>query len=522
MTLLSGRSDDEQLPTRDPKESADVPPLTRGPVFALAAAVATLLLLVSNRFGYTGDELYFLEAARHLAWGYADQPALLPLLTHGLDVVLGGSPVALRTPSALMAAADVVIAALITRELGGRRGAQVLAAAACALAPVTLQSGHIFITNTVDIFLASLSCWLLVRWIRLRDDRLLLATAAVVAVELQVKYLAVAFWAVLFANALIFGPRKLLCRPKLWIGVLLVVVVSAPGLIWQAQHGWPQLAMSGVIAKEDADAGASGIRMVPAVLASAGILGIALLIHGLVRLAGSPHLRPYRFLGWTFVGLVVLYAVSGGRGYYAASYLVLPWAAAAVDLQDRHPLRRARWRWWIGAPLVTLSVALIPQMLPLYPLSKLADTSDGVSLETVGWPEMADTVAGIYKALPAAERSNTVIMTDRYEQAAALDHYGPARGLPPVYSGHRAYWYFGRPADTTRHVIYVGADTDYLDRFFGTVRKVGEVDNGLAAPNMNQGMPIWWCDSPRQSWAALWPEFNHLPGVTNRGRPLSQ
>ncbi|TLS47689.1 glycosyltransferase family 39 protein [Streptomyces montanus] len=522
MTLLSGRRDDEQSPAREPKGIGDVPPLARRPVFALAAAVAALLLLVSNRFGYAGDELYFIVAGRHPDWSYADQPPLLPLLSHALDVVSGGSLVALRAPSALMAAAGVVIAALVARELGGRRGAQVLAAAACALAPITLQSGHLFITNSVDVFLAILSCWLLVRWIRLRDDRLLLATAAVVAVELQVKYLAVAFWAMVFASALLFGPRELLRRPKLWIGVLLIAAVTAPALIWQAGHDWPQLTMSEVIADEVAEAGEGGIRMVPAVLASAGILGLVLLVHGLVRLIGSPRLRPYRFLGWAWVGLVVVYALSGGRGYYAASYLVVPWAAAAVDLQDRQVLRRARWRWWVAAPLTVLSLALVPVMLPLYPRDKLADTSDGVSMETVGWPEMADTVDGIYRARPATERRHTVILTDRYEQAAALDRYGPSRKLPPVYSGHRAYWYFDRPADTTRHVIYIGADADYLDRFFGTVRKVGEVDNGLGVPNINQGMSIWWCDNPRRPWTELWPQFKHMAAVTNRGRPLSE
>lgn len=515
MALFSGLRNSDKTLTSDPEVSADIPALARGPVLCIAGAIAALLLLVSNRFGYSGDELYFLVAGQHLDWGYADQPPMLPLLTHVIDVVFGGSLVALRTPPALMAAGSVVIAALTTRELGGRRRAQILAAAACALAPITIQSGHLLITNGVDIFLASVSCWLLVRWVRLRDDRLLLATGAVVAVELQVKYLAVTFWVIVLAAAWVFGPRELLRRTKLWIGVLLVLIVSAPSLVWQAQHGWPQFAVSKAIAGEVADSHTDGVRGLPILLGGAGAIGLLLIVHGLVRLLGSPRLRPYRFLGWAFVGVVIVYAVTGGRSYYAGSYFIPVWAAAVVDLQDSARIRK--WRWWIATPLVAASIATVPALLPVYPLSKLADMPDKVSMETVGWQEMADSVAAVYEAMPPADRSTTAIVTDHYEQAAALERYGPSRGLPPVYSGNRSYWYFGRPAGTTRHVIYVGADTGYLDKFFGTVHKAGRVDNRLGVDNINQGMPIWLCEGPKESWAVLWPKLDHQAMVIRRG-----
>lgn len=261
MTLISRRQRYGNSVPTDWQASPHVPPLARRPVLIIAGAVALLLISISNRFGFSNDELYFLVAGRHLDWGYPDQPPLVPVLTHVMDVLFGGSLVALRTPPALMAAGSVVVAALTSRELGGRRGAQILTATTCALAPITLQSGHALITTPVDTFLAGVSCWLLVRWIRLRDDRLLLVLGAVVAIELQVKYLAVTFWGALFAAALVFGPRELLRRPKLWIGTLLVVAVTTPSLIWQAQHGWPQIAVSKAVADEVARAGQGGVHM---------------------------------------------------------------------------------------------------------------------------------------------------------------------------------------------------------------------------------------------------------------------
>ena len=54
-------------------------------------------LAVSGRYGFLQDELYFIEAGRHLAFGYVDQPPLAPLLTR-VTGILGVSPTAIRTP----------------------------------------------------------------------------------------------------------------------------------------------------------------------------------------------------------------------------------------------------------------------------------------------------------------------------------------------------------------------------------------------------------------------------------------
>jgi hypothetical protein len=56
----------------------------------------------------------------------------------------------------------------------------------------------------------------------------------------------------------------------------------------------------------------------------------------------------------------------------------------------------------------------------------------------VGWPGFVDTVGQVVATVPAAELNHTIVLTEAYQQAGAIELLRPANGmrLPPVYSGH--------------------------------------------------------------------------------------
>ena len=107
-----------------PRPSGRVPALPSGrvPVLAwvIAAAFVTVELALSGRYGFQQDELYFLVAGHHLAFGYVDQPPLTPLLTR-ITSLLGVSPTAVRIVPALAGGAVVVVAAKLAALFGGGR-----------------------------------------------------------------------------------------------------------------------------------------------------------------------------------------------------------------------------------------------------------------------------------------------------------------------------------------------------------------------------------------------------------------
>jgi hypothetical protein len=103
------------------------------PVILVAGMMVVGLLVVSGEYGFHGDEMYYVVAGRHPAFGYVDQPPLTPLLSAGSVAVLGVTPSAVRMLPSFEMAAVVVLVALICRDLGGSRRAQVLAAGTATL-----------------------------------------------------------------------------------------------------------------------------------------------------------------------------------------------------------------------------------------------------------------------------------------------------------------------------------------------------------------------------------------------------
>lgn len=484
-----------------------VPSLARWPVLAISAGVGLVLLLTSGRVGYFADELYFLAAGRHLNWEYADQGPLVPLLARAMDTVFPGSLVGVRLPVTVLTAAGVVGAALVAREFGGRRRAQVLTAGMYAMG--MLLSGHTLNTATVDVLVWTVVTWLLVRWIRLHDDRLLLALSGLTAIALQNKWLIVAFWLVVGASVLVAGPRELLRRPALWLGAATTTLLTLPALFWQAHHGWPQLAVAQSIGNDEFLGGRlTRLAFLPLVLVSAGILlGAVLLCYGLWRLLCSPELRPYRFVGLTFLGLLLLFLITGGRPYYVAGLFPVCWAAGAVELQRREPAYW--WRWVLSWPVYVLSAVIALTTLPVLPVS-WPTLAKPWSLSMLGWPEEVGTVASAYQELPPASRRNTVVMTEWYWDAAAIDRFGPARGVPRAYSAHRGYWYFGAPPDNANTVLFIGSNPTSLHRYFTEVNQLTTVSSGLSMILLSRPTPVWLCSGQRAPWSRLWPQLRHL------------
>src|SRR5205809_2753873 len=104
--------------------------LADGMMIVIVITVAELVLhcVFNNRYGYFRDEFDYMACGNHLAWGYVDQPPLVPFLVRLSRIVLGDSLRSIRVLPALASSVVVVLAAMIARKFGGRRFALLLSA----------------------------------------------------------------------------------------------------------------------------------------------------------------------------------------------------------------------------------------------------------------------------------------------------------------------------------------------------------------------------------------------------------
>ena len=108
-------------------------------LIAIAATTVMAHLLTGGRYGFHRDELATLDDARHLAWGYVAYPPVAPFFGWLSLHLFGTSLAGFRFFASLADAIAVALTGLIVRELGGGRGAQMLAA--CASVPFALAVG---------------------------------------------------------------------------------------------------------------------------------------------------------------------------------------------------------------------------------------------------------------------------------------------------------------------------------------------------------------------------------------------
>jgi 4-amino-4-deoxy-L-arabinose transferase-like glycosyltransferase len=156
----------------------------------VAIAVFAVLIAVAGQYGFHRDELYWIIAGRHPAFGYVDQPPFTPLVSALSVATLGVTPVALRILPAFVVAVCVWLTADMAGRMGGGSAAKLLAAVAI-VASGFLLAGHPASTGTYDLLAWTVILWLAVRLLDGGDPRLWPALGVVAGLGLENKYLVV-------------------------------------------------------------------------------------------------------------------------------------------------------------------------------------------------------------------------------------------------------------------------------------------------------------------------------------------
>ncbi|NQU12064.1 glycosyltransferase family 39 protein [bacterium] len=502
--------------------------LTGGPALVAYLAVLKLLihLLTARNYGPFVDELYFMACGEHLAWGYVDLPPLTAVQAWLARQLFGYSVFGMHLLPALQGAGLVLLTGALARALGGSRFAQALAALAVIVPAAYLQSHSYLSMNAVEPLIWMGCAWMVIRLVQTGNPRWWLGLGVLAGLGLLNKHTMLLFGAALVSGLMLTPARRLMANRWFLVGGLLAFLIVLPNLLWMIAHQFPHLEFAANIRR-------AGRNVLPG--PGAFLWGQVQMMHPttlLLWLGGLGYFlfhrdgRSYRFLGWTFLVLLVLLLSVQGRTYYLApAYPMLMAGGAVVFDQWIDPRTWSAWikalafatmAFWgtLGAPF-SLPVlppeqyiryadlaGIEPQRLETRPLNKLPE----LFAARFGWREMVQTVARVYHALPPDERARTAILAGDFGEAGAIDFYGPRLGLPKAISGYLTYFYWGPREYTGESVIVFGQRRpETLPQFFGQVEQVALVQHPYAAPH--QQFPVFLCRQPKRPLAEMWPAF---------------
>jgi 4-amino-4-deoxy-L-arabinose transferase-like glycosyltransferase len=483
-------------------------------VAALTLSTAALHLAVAGRYGIYGDELYFITCGRHPAFGYVDQPPLVPLIDAATQL-FGTSAWLLRLPAALAATVLVPLTAAFARRLGGTALSAFLAAAGVALAPILSVLTSITATWTFEPLSWTLCTYFVACGAIEGRTRDFVWAGLVAGLSLEAKY-CIAFW--LIALALGFGltdARRFFLSRFLWLGAALGAALAVPSVAWQFANDWPFLD----VIEQHRSAG-SNLTGTPWQFGLVQILVMnpvlaPLWLAGVIAPFVSTRLKPARFLAIAYVVAALIDYGAGGRYYYLVAAYPSLMAVGAVAFAR---LRSSIVTGWLGAAALSFAVVL-PVILPILPLPALASylrvmPFDAYKLGAevglvfsweLGWPELESRVAETYRALPEDERRRTAIFTANFGEASAIDFYGQADDLPRPISGHNQYFLWGAGGDIGTLII-VNADRADWAASCAALERADTFGVPFGHP-MESGRPILVCHGYRKNLQAVWSGF---------------
>lgn len=481
----------------------------------VAAATVIVHLATGGQYGFHRDELATLEDARHMAWGFVAYPPITPFFGRLSLILFGTSLTGFRFFASLAEAVAVVLTGLMARELGGGRGAQLVAAAAAV--PFCLAAGAVMQYISFDYLCWVLAAYFVVRLLKTEDPRWWLAIGTTLGLGMMTKYTMGFFVIGIVVGVVATNARRYLASKWLWLGVALSIAVFAPNLVWQAQRHFVSLEFLKDIHERDIEWGRTTGFLPNQIRIT--LFAFPLWLAGLYFYFMAPAGRRFRMLGWMYVVPLVLFVVAKGREYYLAPAYPMLYAAGSV--WGEQWLRRLRHSWAVAARSVVwialaANIAIVSAfMLPLAPIKsswwKRAARVQGDFREEVGWPELTETVARIRDSLPEKERARVGVLAGNYGEAGAIDLYGPSYGLPQAISGINSFWEHGYGDPPPETLIVIGLPTRFLERKFSSCELAGHTWNTYNIENeeTRDHPDIYVCRGMRQSWPEFWKDFQY-------------
>jgi hypothetical protein len=502
--------------------------LADGMLIVLFIALANFLLHLyfSNQYGYFRDEFNYIACGDHPAWGYVDHPPLVPLLVKLCRMIFGDSLRSIRLFPAIASSANIILTAMIARELGGRRFATLLSAVTVAVVPVYLLNANILTTNYPEALLWMGCAYFAILAIKRDEPRNWLWFGLIAGIGLEEKYSIAVFGFALVVGLLLTEQRRVFASKWIYLGGAITFLVFLPNLLWNVHNHWPFVELMHNIKAEGRDVVLSPLAYFAQQVLIVQPLAAPFWIGGVFAFLFSARFKPFRAFGWCYVVAFVVFVGLKGKNYYLAPIYPVYLAAGAIAFESFIERTRQMWLKPVATMLLVAGgIWLAPVVMPILPVDQFISymkklpfpipRSEHSHMRAIlpqhfadqfGWEEIVATVNQAYTRLSPEERPGCGIFAQDYGQAGAIDFLGRRYGLPPALSGHQTWFLWGPRGYSGNCLVVLDDSNENLEKLFERVEYVGtSADNPYA---LEQQIPVFICRGAKfGSLEQIWPRL---------------
>jgi len=406
-------------------------------LFVALGLLAIVRIVIAAHTPIIDDEGYYWNWSRHLSLSYLDHPPLVAWL-EALATSGAQTEWLLRIPAMLATLATTLMLYLFGRELFGAQAGIRAAALHLAVPIFALQAIHAI---PDPLLYAWWTAGLWTFWRAVHGDRAMwwgcgLALGLGVLSKYPMAVLPVA-WLVVLAWP---RYRRLWRTPGPYLAGALALVLIAPVVVWNAQHGWASLWFWLRVGEPGGPplGGSHGwgiLRHVAVQFGYAGPLLFPLLLWALWKSwrLGREDER-FAYLALAGIPTLLVVAAINLRGVDRPNWPAPAYLAGALALGTLWPPRISRAAVASGVAL-SLAAAILIAVVPWLPPA-------GRWTELYGWREV--TAEMIRRAAALNDPGHVLLLGQRYNEASYFGYY--AEGRVPVSTGQFSEFSFLAPS----------------------------------------------------------------------------
>jgi hypothetical protein len=486
-----------------------------------------IITLYPYQYGIFRDVFLFLSMSDRLGWGYLEVPPLPPLILALVRFLAGTTFFSLHIIQAVLGSVSIVIAVLMTKQMGGNKFAVILTLICMTFAAQYIGFNSHFDYNTFNTLFWTLCLYFILLLLKTGDKKywIYFGIAAGLGLLSKITMLYLGFG--LLLAFLLFRERRYLLEANFFLSGLIALLLFLPFIIWQFFNGFPILEYLVNYQTKLYNGGALSFLLAQIILTNP--VAVLIWVPGLYYFLFDGNGKKYRVLGAAFLIISVLFIVQHAKYYLIAPYYCILFAGGSVFISGLKGKIMTAWlKGFLMVAILITGLISIPLARPVFPPELFIKYTKALGMggiqirgeknetavlpqnfaDQFGWEEMAQKVSAVYNSLSDEEKKKACVFASNYGEAGALHYYRTKYGYPDPICSHNIFYFWG-PGDCSGDIVIVVGinekDGDFLKKYFDSVIVVDRTYNKYAMPFENN--PIYLCRGPHESMKDMWKKI---------------